>query len=262
MKQLGLITFTIFSSVLPIMAQEKSDTIDPAASRELIRQWVQTERLLSEEKNAWKVEKQRMQDLLELYQKELKLLNEEIEKAGASAGAVDDRKGKLESELKGFREAQRLLADTLARLLPRARVLINQLPAPLQDELKSDIDFLQSPDALGKPRDVLKSMLTVLTNAGRFNRSITIGEETRALSGGKKMTVSVLYLGLARAYFASTAGDTAGIGVPMKNGWQWEDRPEIADDVRRAIAVYRKDKQPQLIQLPVAVGESNNESTQ
>ncbi|MBK1830492.1 DUF3450 family protein [Verrucomicrobiaceae bacterium R5-34] len=235
------------------VAQEKSVTPDPAAHRELIRQWVQTERLLSEEKNDWQVEKQRMQDLLDLYQKELKLLNEEIEKAGSSAGLVDSRKSKLESELKEFRDAQRLMADTMARLLPRIKSIIQRLPAPLQDELAADIDFLTSAEAMGKPRDVLKSMLSVLSGAGQFNRTITLGEETRTLQSGQKMTVDVLYLGLARAYFATTSGETAGIGQPGKEGWVWQDQADLADDIRQAIAVYRKDKQPQLIKLPVGV---------
>jgi len=242
-----------FICALPLIAQDKKDTIDPAASRELIRQWVQTERILSEEKSTWKVEKQRMQDLLDLYQKELKLLNEEIEKAGTSAGLVDSRKGKLETELKEYRAAQNLMSDTLARLLPRAKSLITQLPEPLKDELETDIDFLTSPEALAKPRDVLKSVLAVLSGAGRFNRTITLAEETRILESGKKMTVNVLYLGLARAYFATTSGDTSGIGTPAKDGWKWKDQPELADDIRRAISVYQKDKQPQLVELPVGV---------
>lgn len=256
MKKIAL-TALVTASVAPfVWAQGKSNTPDPIASRELIRQWVQTERLLSEEKNTWKVEKQRMQDLLDLYQKELKLLNEEIQKAGASAGLVDDRKGKLESELKAYRDAQRLLSDTLSRLLPRARSIITSLPTPLQEELTADVDFLNSPEAMAKPREVLKSMLAVLTSAGRFNRSITIAEETRKLSDGKKTTVDVLYLGLARAYFTTSSGDTSGIGTPGKGGWEWQDKPELADDVRRAIAVYKKDEQPQLIQLPVGIIDS------
>lgn len=255
MMRTTLLLLGLTASILPLAAQERKT--DPAADRELIRQWMKTERLLAEEKNAWKVNKQRMQDLLDLYQKELKLLNEEIEKAGASAGLVDERKEKLESGLKDFRDAQRLLAETLARLLPRVRGLARKLPAPLQDELEADIDFLRSPDALAKPRDVLKSMLAVLTGAGRFNRSITVTEETRTLSDGKKMTVDVLYLGLARAYFATASGQTSGIGTPGDDGWQWQDRPDLAANVRRAIAIYRKDKQPQLIRLPVGLSTSS-----
>ena len=250
------ITLGILPMVSSLFAQE-SKKIDPTASRELIRQWVQTERLVSEEKNTWKVEKQNMQDLLDLYQKELSLLNEEIAKAGSSAELEDERKGKLESELKDYRSAQQLLVETLAGLLPRVQGLVKQLPAPLHEELAADIDLLNSPEAMKKPREVLKSVLNVLTTAGRFNRSVTLVDEVRDLDNGTKMSVRVLYLGLARAYFAANTGDVAGIGIPGKDGWQWEDRSDIAGDVRGAIAVYQKDKQPQLIELPVSLQKSN-----
>ena len=257
-----LIILSALPMTVPLFAQDKSKAIDPTVSRELIRQWVQAERLISEERNTWKVEKQNMQDLLDLYQKELKLLNEEIEKAGSSAELADDRKGELESELKEFRDAQTLLSETIARLLPRARALIKQLPEPLHEELAVDIDLLTSPEAIKKSREVLKSMLNILTTAARFNRSVTLADETRELPGGKKMNVRVLYLGLARAYFTSSAGDTSGVGTPGKNGWQWQDKPDLADDIRRAIAIYQKDKQPQLVELPVGVVKSNKNSNQ
>ncbi len=256
------IIITLLSLSSSLCAQGKKDTLDPAAKRELIKQWVQTERLITEEKNTWKVEKQRMQDLLNIYQKELTLLNEEIEKAGASAELADDRKGELESELKAYRDAQRLLIDSLTNMLPRTRNLIKRLPDPLQKELSTDIDLLSSPDAMEKPRDVLKSILNVLTSAGRFNRSVTVAEQTRELGSGEKMTLNVLYLGLARAYFASSAGDTSGIVTLGEDGWNWQDKPELADDIRRAIAVYKKDQQPQLIQLPVGLNKSNQEANQ
>lgn len=257
MKYLGL----LYLLTLPLVAQEggsepaAAEAIDPTATRELIRQWVQTERLISEEKTTWQVEKQRMQELLDLYTKELKLLDEEISKAGSSAELVDERKETFESELKEYRDAQRLLSDTLARLLPRARTLLVQLPEPLLEKLDADIDLLQAQDALGSPRDVLKSMLAVMAECGRFNRSITVGEETRKLSSGKKMTVDVIYLGLAQAFYASEQGDTAGVGTPGKNGWQWQAKPEFAKDIRKALAVYRKDNPPQLIQLPIQVSD-------
>lgn len=256
MKHSVPILLLVISLASWVSAQDEGETIDPAASRELIRQWVQTERLLSEEATAWQVEKKRMQDLLDLYRKELQLLDEEISKAGASVGMVDENKERLEAELRQFREAQRLLRGTMARLLPRMKALVSSFPGPLRDEITADSGMLAQPAALEKPRDVLKSMIAILTSAERFNRSITIAEETREFSGGKKMTVDVLYLGLSRAYYATGAGDTAGIGIPSaagEDGWVWKEEPAIADDVRRAIAVYEKDKQPQLIKLPVQV---------
>lgn len=256
MKFLTPIIFLLASNSF-LLAQDKPAQ-NPDAERELIRQWVTTERLISKEKQAWEVEKKRMQELLDLYQKELKLLDEEISKAGASAGMVDARKGKLEAELKQYREARKILADTMASLLPRIRLLAQQLPKPLKDELAADIELILSEQALADPRDLLKSTLAMLSSAGRFNRTLTKSEETRELSGGKKVTVSVLYLGLARAYFAAQSGDVAGIGAPAPDGWKWEEQDGIADDVRRAIAVYEKKKQPQLVELPVKIEPSSN----
>ncbi len=252
----------ILAMAAPLFAQSGGVVLDPAASRELIEQWLKTERLISAEKASWNIERQRMQDLLDLYGKELMLLNEEIEKAGASAKLADGRQSELQSELKEYREAQLLLADSLASLLPRARLLVNRFPEPLKKKLGEDIAVLVSTEAMEKPRNVLKSMLSVLIGAGQFNRSITLAEETRELAGGKKMTVGVVYLGLARAYFAASAGASAGVGSPVKDGWQWVDRPELAGDIRKAIAVYKKDQQPQLIQLPVKLKKSNQTTGQ
>lgn len=252
----------IFLFSLPLTAQEEaSEPLDPAATRELIQQWVKTERLISEEQTTWKVEKERMQELLDLYQKELKLLDEEISQAGTSAEVVDERKETYQKELKEYRDAQRLLSDTLARLLPRMRTLLAQLPTPLVDKLEVEIELLQAQDALEKPRDVLKSMLSVLAECGRFNRSVTVAEETREISSGKKMTVDVIYLGLAQAFYAAGQGDTAGVGRPGKKGWVWQEKPEIAKEIRMALAVESKDSPPQLIQLPIQLSTQSSDET-
>lgn len=260
MKYLGI----LYLLSLPLVAQDgkpeptSAETIDPTVTRELIRQWVLAERLISEEKTTWQVEKQRMQDLLDLYQKELSLLNEEVSQAGTAAESVSQKKQTYQQDLDQYRDAQQLLSSTLAKLLPRVRVLIPRLPKPLQDDASADIEVLLDPKAMDNPRDVLKSLLAVFAASGRFNRSVTVVEETRVLSGGKKMTVDVLYLGLARAYYASGAGETAGVGVPGDKEWSWQEKPDIADDIRRVLAVYRKEGQPQLIKLPVSLSSSSS----
>lgn len=233
------------------------EVVDPVASREMIHQWVQTERLLSEEKTTWQVEKKQMQSLLDLYQKELELLDEELGQAGSSANALDERQQSLSRGVKEYRAAQVVLTESLARMLPRVKKLIIRLPEPLKQDLKADIELLSSESALKTPRDVLKSMLQVFAASGRFNRSITLAEETRTVEGGKKMTVDVLYLGLACAYYASTSGASAGTGTPGRDAWVWTESPEISEDILKAIAVYRKDSQPRLVDLPVKISAAN-----
>lgn len=241
-----------------LIGQSEGTVVDPVETRELIRQWVAAERLVSEEKAAWQVEQKRMQELLGLYQKELQLLDEELGKSGGAADLIDNDKDKLEVRVKKYRAAQGLLAKTMVRLLPRAQQLIAFFPQPLQDELSADIDALNTSDALSKPRDVLRSMISMLTTAERFNRSVTLVEETRVLPGGKKISVDVIYLGLARAFYTARSGDVAGVGIPQKDAWSWQARPDIADDIRRVIAVYRKDQQPQLLRLPIAIDKEGS----
>ena len=255
-------------AVITCHAQEQNNKaeqeVNPSNSRELIRQWVQTERIISEEKTTWQVEKQQMQDLLEIYQQELKLLNEELNLAGSSADLIDENKEKLESGLAQYREAKQILRSSMASLIPRMQNLVGRFPAPLVEELGSDIDLIRSPQALDKPRDVLKSIIAILNAAGSFNRTLTLAEETRTLANGKKITVSVLYLGLCRAYYAADVGPLAGTGVPAATaatadtaataaagGWLWTEDGGIADQVRRTIAVHKKSAQPQLVELPV-----------
>ena len=255
-------------AVITCHAQEQNNKaeqeVNPSNSRELIRQWVQTERIISEEKTTWQVEKQQMQDLLEIYQQELKLLNEELNVAGSSADLIDQNKEKLESGLAQYREAKQILRSSMASLIPRMQNLVGRFPAPLVEELGSDIDLIRSPQALDKPRDVLKSIIAILNAAGSFNRTLTLAEETRTLANGKKITVSVLYLGLCRAYYAADVGPLAGTGVPAATaatadtaataaagGWLWTEDGGIADQVRRTIAVHKKSAQPQLVELPV-----------
>ncbi len=237
---------------------EAEQEVNPSNSRELIRQWVQTEHIISEEKTSWQVEKQQMQDLLEIYQQELKLLNEELNVAGSSADLIDENKEKLESGLAQYREAKQILRSSMASLVPRMQKLIGRFPAPLVEELSSDIDLISSPEALDKSRDVLKSIIAILNAAGSFNRTLTLADETRTLANGKKITVSVLYLGLCRAYYAADVGPLAGTGMPAATaatgeigGWLWTEDGDIADQVRRTIAVHKKSAQPQLVELPV-----------
>ena len=257
-------------AVIACHAQETNNVaeqeVNPSNSRELIRQWVQTEHIISEEKTAWQVEKQQMQELLEIYQQELKLLNEELNVAGSSADLIDENKEKLESGLAQYREAKQILRSSMASIVPRMQKLVGRFPAPLVEELGSDIDLISSPEALDKPRDVLKSVIAILNAAGSFNRTLTLSEETRTLANGKKITVSVLYLGLCRAYYAADIGPLAGTGVPAAagatgatGGWLWAEDEGIADQVRRTIAVHKKSAQPQLVELPVQLQSGESE---
>ncbi len=263
MKSLGILLATANMLIAQQTTTPSSST--SVEARAMIRQWVKTERLISEEKMQWNVDQSHMRELLKVYQTELKLLTEELKKAGEVAQDVDRRREQAKKDIAAHREARQELKNALSRQLPRMLRILPLLPPPLQKEIAENAEVLYRKDAMEKPRDVLKSMLAILTSAARFNRTITVVEETRLMKGGKKRLVQVMYLGLARAYYAAASGDIAGIGIPQAsnqpsnqsdlatNHWRWESRPELASRIRQAIAIYNKDKQPQLIQLPVSI---------
>ena len=84
-KPLHFTYLLLGSLLLPAHAQTSEASEKADATREYIKQWVETERIISEESINWKSDQEHMQTLLNVYQKELSLLNEELEKAGSSS---------------------------------------------------------------------------------------------------------------------------------------------------------------------------------
>ncbi|MDC0088079.1 DUF3450 domain-containing protein [Akkermansiaceae bacterium] len=239
----------IFYSLL-LVQYAPADSADPTVSRELIRQWVKTEQLISEEATEWKADKQSMQDLLEIYKKELGVLDAEL-----SANKKVDN-SEVTADVQSYQEAKQVIVDSLPRLKSRLLLLSNRFPTPLLTEIKADLEVLRLSSSAATSRETLKSMISVLNAAGSFNRKVTLAEETRELEGGKKMIVDVIYLGLCRAYYVTAKGNVSGVGIPSVNsvnGWQWSPDPSISNDVRRAIRIYKKETQPDLIELPVQI---------
>ena len=66
--------------------------------------------------------------------------------------------------------------------------------------------------------------------------------------------MEVLYLGLARAYYADRSGN-AGVGEPGKDGWEWTAKPELNSEVVKAFDELDKKRPPELVELPVKIKE-------
>lgn len=217
-----------------------------AEAREAITRWVEVEDTISAERAAWAAEQATMAELLELHRKELALLDEELAKAGASAGSHDATMTEARAELARLRTAREQVAAALATTVPRLRELVRRFPQPLRDEARDDLTALDAwkPDA--EPRDGLRAVIGVLARADAFNRRLTRTREVR-----DDAEVEVLYLGLARAYYVG--GNTAGIGTPGPNGWEWRADPALAAELRKGLAMLEKRRPPAELKLPMAV---------
>ena len=234
-------------SIIEISSQVQADPSE--ASKEAIRQWVETEKLLSSEKEGWKQEKEHLSELLDLYAKELILLNEELTTV-PSIEIDDEKKQDLERQSKKADQTRASLKKFLLTLKPRVIALVANFPEPLQDQINESVLSLKSTDSGASARDLLLPMLSIVDAGSSFNSGVYRTSQKVSV-GDEDWQAEVMYLGLSRSYF--WVGSKSGIGYPSAEGWQWERKDEIFEEVKKAMAVFDKKTQPQLITLPLKV---------
>lgn len=241
--------FLTFSALLlPVsLIAEPVDDAAVVELREAVRGWIEIEDRISAESADWQVEKDRTARLLALYREELKLLDEELEKAGTSAGGHEERMAAVGKKLERLRVAQDRVKETVAAAVPRLSKLAEQFPDPLRAEAADDLATLEAWRVGDAPRDGLRALLGVLSRADAFHRRLT---RTREVRGGRE--VEVMYLGLARAFFVGSG--KAGVGVPGLKGWKWTERPELAGELEKALAMLDQKRAPGVVKLPMQVG--------
>ncbi|MEP2775611.1 MAG: DUF3450 family protein [Luteolibacter sp.] len=222
---------------------------DPAVIelRETISKIVDTQTLETKERLDWQIRKAEMQALLELHQRELALLDEELEKAGQSAPGHEGSTESLKSEIEALKASRRATAEAVARNVPRAIALAKHFPTPLLKDTGPELAALGAWKPSNEPREALQSIISLLAKAHQFNRRLTRVSEIR-----DNREVEVLYLGLARAFYADRKGN-AGIGQPGPDGWTWQARPEIHSELTTALATLDKKLPPTMVKLPLEI---------
>ncbi|MCK4591106.1 MAG: DUF3450 family protein, partial [Candidatus Latescibacteria bacterium] len=124
----------------------------------------------------------------------------------------------------------------------------------LTPPLRKAFDQLQK----APEQSVTRRLQVVLSLYGEIERlqyGVHVVKEVLQTSPGRSREMDVIYLGLAQGFAVSVDNQMAGIGRPTANDWRWEWRPEIAAEVRKAIAFYRHEKTADFVHLPLAVGE-------
>jgi hypothetical protein len=232
-------------SCLIVRAEEPSSSV--AELRETISKIVDVQTLESGERLDWEAKKAEFTSLLELHQKEIELLTDELKQAGASAPGHLGSTEEMKAEIARLKETRRVLSEAVARNVPRSIALAQRFPEPLLKECEIEIITLKEWKADQEPRNALQSILTLITKAQQFNRRITRHPEVR---DGRE--VEVMYLGLARAFYADKKKG-AGIGEPGSEGWVWKSQPEIRSELLAAFDSLDKKRPPSMVKLPLRI---------
>ncbi len=243
--------FTAAVTAFTAVAAE-ARAIDLEEATSTLKQWVETERIISRERTDWEVERSTLRDIISVYEDELKQLTEMIAQAEEDTTAVDARRAELSERLDDLREIQAVMREQIAAEEARVRELVRFFPEPLRKELQPLINRIPRP---GREVDMglaqrMQNIVGILTQADNFNRAVTIETELRETDAGS-IAVTTMYFGLGIAYFIDGSGEHAGIGVPAADNWQWTTGPEYAPVVQQLLDVYRRNILATYVNTPI-----------
>lgn len=243
---------TIFM-VTPIFAQTTVDELD--ATRGTIEKWVETRRIISEEKRDWALDKELLQERIELVKREIESIRGRIYEAKKSITEADKNRQALVDQNEKLKSASAALRKTVDGLEDRTKALLVKLPDPIQSKVKPLSQRLPADQTETKASlsERFQNVVGITNAVNKFNRDITMTTEKQALPDGTSAEVTVLYIGLGQGYYVSGNGKIAGVGTASESGWQWRPANDAAEEIARAISIIKNESIVDFVILPVEI---------
>lgn len=229
---------------------------DIQGARDVLQQWVETRRQLSKEKQEWALGRELLLSRVALVEGEIGAVRVKIEEVQASIAESERKRTELEATRATLQTTADDLAQSIAGLEERTRVLLARLPDPLREKLRPISQSLPADAAAadkGKLGERFLTVVGVLNEVNKFNREVRAESEIRTLSSGSTIEVTTVYLGLGQAYYASADGKEVGFGVPSAQGWSWTPANEHAAEISRGLAILTKGADAEFVNVPLQI---------
>ena len=225
------------------------------STRDVLDQWVQTKQIISKEKSDWRLEQSILSDTQKLLSSELNRLETALEDLKSSATAADEDRSKLTAQKEAFTEASAVVEGSIQKLEVQMKRVVKTLPSPLVEKIKPLIRRLPKDSANTKLSlgERVQNIVGILSQADKFNATITQTSESRELNSGKIVEVRTLYWGLAMAYYVDASGAYAGIGHPGEDGWEWPQIEGAGPHIKQLLAVYEGSEEIQFVAVPARI---------
>lgn len=221
---------------------------------DLVRQWLSLEQQAAALESDWRRQQPVLQQRLALLQAEKTQLAQVLKDNQNVHSEVEARRAALLAEQTAMETEQRQVVERLQQVRRRLQALAEQLPPPLLSVLNDEQATLNE-DATASEQ--LQVALAQLSKLMEFDNRVTVHETTLPDPEGRRVLVKQLYLGAGVAWFVSGDGSYAGTGRPTPDGWQWRFDEDIdSDRIARAIAIYEKQHEADLVQMPLRLSAS------
>lgn len=243
-----------FSSllVLSCLSASIAGANSPQAVRDTLQKWVETERLVSKEEQVWQENKAALRDLLTALGKEQKILKEKIKATEGLSLRADKERAGLLKEREQYQKSSGQLSGKIEDYERQVANLFTSLPPILQQELnplKAKLDDTTDLSLSIRARTVI----SMIAQIEKFDNTITLTKDVRRVSPDREVEVDILYLGLAHAFYVDRGTEFGGWGEVTPEGWYWQEKSDMAPDIREAIDVYESRKTPVLVELPLKI---------
>ena len=214
--------------------------------------WIETQQIISKERNEWQQGKEILLGRLELVKGEIALLEGKIGEARASVEKADGKRDELQAQNQELAAMGQQLTEVVGGMEGEVRRLFASTPEPVQTKLQPLVQRIPEDPASARASvaERFQNVLGILNELNAANYEITVSYEVRTLADGKPTEVRAIYIGLAQAYYVSASGE-AGIGRPSADGWKWEPSEAVAGDVLVALDILQGKHTPEFVPLPV-----------
>ena len=236
----------------PVAAEPPKPTLEE--SRLTLAKWIETQQIISKERNDWQQAKELLQGRIELVGKEVSVLKEKIVQGEKAVADSNRKRDELVAENEKLKATGEQLRKSVLAMEGQVRGLAKLMPeqvaakiAPLLQRIPADPANTRVSVA-----ERFQNVLGILNEVNKANSEITVAYEIRKLADGSSSEVQVIYVGLAQAYFLSPRGE-AGVGHPTEDGWKWEPAPEAASAILTALEVIQGKASPAFVPLPITI---------
>ncbi|MBN2164230.1 MAG: DUF3450 family protein [Pontiellaceae bacterium] len=248
MKRQLLIILALSGAAVCSQAQDLDQT------KEMLSRWVETRKLISEEKQKWTLEREMLSDRIDLIRTEKDSLTQKIHETQADITAADEKREDMVRENDSLKSASATLVNRISSLEQGVLELIPTLPAPIQERIRMLSQRLPKSDETELSlSERYQNIIGIVNELNKAAQEIIVVSEVRELGDGTKAEGQTLYIGFGCAYWCKNKGDMAQIGMPGPDGWIWTAHNEIASGVADAISIMKNEKVAEFISLPVSV---------
>lgn len=238
------------------MAQESiDDSENIAIAKKAMEQWVETQKILSQEKKDFAIAKDMLQSRMELYQSEIENTIARIDEAMASIGKADEKRQEIMEQSRQLKEASQSLEPVIATMEEKTRNLVKRLPDHIREHVKvlSQRIPANSDDTKLSLSERFQNVIGIANEVDKFNAEISMHTSIRQLDNGSSVEVTTVYIGIGQAYYVNTGGDVAGYGMATDDSWLWVQQDAIAPAVSKIISILRSEQMAEYVQLPVEI---------